>query len=75
MINDQIINQRRFLDAKAEEYRGQGYVIFREEPLESVPGFRADLVVRKDGHAKVEKVRTQSSLATSQSLLTIFGIC
>lgn len=66
MISDRLINERRFADAKADEYRAQGYLVSREELLEAVPGFRADLVVRKGGHAKVVEVRTQSSLAAQR---------
>ena len=53
MINDRLIAEKRFADAKADEYRSLGYLISREELLEAVPGFRADLVVRKDEHTRV----------------------
>ena len=68
MINDRIITEKRFADLKADEYRRQGYVVSREELLETVPGFRADLVARKDGHTKVVEVRTQASLASAEYL-------
>ena len=68
MITDRLITEKRFADAKADEYRSLGYLVSREELLENVPGFRADLVVRKDGHTKVVEVRTQSSLAAAEQL-------
>ena len=49
----------------AEEYRSKGYEVLRETPLEFLPGFRADLVVRKGGQAKVIEVRRRSSLAAN----------
>ena len=68
MINDKILAEKRFADIKADEYRRRGYVVSREEPLETVPGFLADLVVRKDGYSKVVEVRTHSSLGLDQRL-------
>ena len=49
----------------AEEYRSKGYEVLQETPLEFLPGFRADLVVRKGGEAKVIEVRRRSSLAAN----------
>ena len=47
----------------AAEYRRMGYEVAREAPLDFLPGFRADLVVRKDDEVKVIEVKSRSSLA------------
>ena len=52
----------------AEEYRSKGYEVLQETPLEFLPGFRADLVVRKGGEAKVIEVRRRSSLAANPKI-------
>ena len=49
----------------AEEYRGKGYEVSREVPLDFFLGFLADLVVRKDGEARVIEVRHRTSLAAN----------
>ena len=62
-MEDLAMNERAFADKTAAEYRSRGYEVLREEPLEFLPGFRADLLVRKDGETKVISVQTRSSLA------------
>ena len=47
----------------AEEYRSKGYEVLQETPLDFLPGFQADLVVRKGSETKVIEVRRRSSLA------------
>ena len=37
----------------AEEYRSRGYEVLLEAPVDFLPGFRADLLVRKGGEVKV----------------------
>ncbi|MYC38722.1 MAG: hypothetical protein F4X66_17700 [Chloroflexi bacterium] len=46
----------------AEEYRSKGYEVLQETPLDFLPGFRADLVVRKGGETKVIEIKRRSSL-------------
>ena len=59
-------NSEYFLVRKtAEEYRTKGYEVSVESPLDFLPGFRADLVVRKDDEAKVIEVKSRASLAAS----------
>ena len=48
----------------AQEYRDKGYDVIPEARLDFFPGFRADLLVLKDGQAKVIEVKTRSSLAS-----------
>ena len=47
----------------AEEYRSKGYEVLREHPIDFLPGFRADLIVRKDDQVKVIEVKSRSSLS------------
>ena len=55
-----------FLTRKtADEYRRKGYDVAFDVPLDFLPGFRADLVVRKQDEAKVIEVESRSSLAAN----------
>ena len=63
MVSDTALTERQLADIRAEEYRAQGYEVERNVPLDFVPDFTADLVVRKDGHTKVIAVTTQTTLA------------
>ena len=49
----------------AEEYRSKGYAVSVGAPLDFLPGYRADLVVRKDDQVKVIEVKTRASLAAT----------
>ena len=49
----------------AQEYRDKGYDVSTEAPLDFLPGFRADLLVRKGDQSKVIEVKTRSSLAAN----------
>ena len=72
MVSDTAITESQLAAITAEEYRNRGYEVLREVPLDFVPGFRADLLVRKDGHSKVIEVSTRSSLAR-RSILKDLG--
>lgn len=62
-------NTEHFLALKtAKEYRSKGYEVTLEAPLDFLPGYRADLIVRKDGEAKVIEVKSRSSLAASPQI-------
>ncbi len=52
----------------AEEYRRQGYAVALESQLDFFPGFRADLVVRKNGEKKVIEVKSRSSVAANPKI-------
>ena len=52
----------------AQEYRDKGYDVSTDAPLDFLPGFRADLVVRKGDQAKVIEVKTRSSLAADRRI-------
>ena len=47
----------------AEEYRNRGYEVVLEAPLDFLPGFTADLLVRKGDEVKVIEVKSRPSLA------------
>lgn len=47
----------------AEEYRSKGYEVELEAPLDFLPGFTADLLVRKGDEVKVIEVKSRPSLA------------
>ena len=68
MIKDVEIVQRNFIEKKAAEYRSKGYEVEQDCPLEFLPGFLADLVVRKDGETKVIEVKYRASLAESPKM-------
>ena len=46
----------------AEEYRGKGYEVTFEAPLDFLPGFYADLLARKNDEVKVIEVKSRTSL-------------
>lgn len=52
----------------AEEYRSKGYKVETEPVLDFLEGFRPDLVVRKEGEAKVIEVTTRASLAADRRI-------
>ena len=47
----------------AREYMDKGYEVQRDVELDFVPGFRADMLARKDGETLVVEVKTASSLS------------
>ncbi len=52
----------------ADRYRSQGYHVAFDEPLEVLPGYRADVVARRGSEVKVIEVRMRSALASSSQL-------
>ncbi len=53
---------------KAEEYRSKGYDVAENSPLDFLPGFFADLVVRKDDEVKVIEIKSRASLAAKPKI-------
>ena len=47
----------------AEDYRNRGYEVQLDAPLDLLPGFRADLLVRKGDEVRVIEVKSRPSLA------------
>ena len=61
---EEVSNAEYLLARKtAEEYRRKGYDVAMDVPLDFLPGFRADLLVRKPDEVKVVEVKSRSSLA------------
>ena len=71
MLYDTLIAEKRVADMKANQYRSEGYEVSREVVLDFLPSYRADLVVRKDGHSKVIAVMTRSSLNATSNIAEI----
>lgn len=67
-MEDIAILKRKFTEKRAAEYRSRGYDVLQDAPLEFLPGFRADLLVRKDGESKVIAVQTRTSLAVTSEI-------
>lgn len=67
-MKDVEIVQKNFIEKKATEYRSKGYEVEQDCPLEFLPGFLADLVVRKDGETKVIEVKYRAALAESPKI-------
>ena len=63
MVSDTTITESQLIALKAEEYRVQGYEVSQDVPIDFLPGFKADLVARKDGHTRVIGVATRTTLA------------
>lgn len=48
MASDTALTENRLAAITAEEFRSQGYAVEQEVLLDFLPGFRVDLVARKD---------------------------
>ena len=57
-----------FVQKKAKEYKEKGYEVQLDAPLDFLPGFRADLLVRKGDERKVVEVKSRHSLAAKPRL-------
>ena len=63
MVRHGAISEYLLTKQTAEEYRSRGYEVVLEAPLEFLPGFTADLLVRKGDEVKVIEVKSRPSLA------------
>ena len=68
MIEDIAILEKKFIAKTVAKYRSRGYEVEENCPLEFLPGFRADLVARKDGEVRVIEVKSRTSLAATPKL-------
>ena len=62
-MDDVAVIEQQFADKTAAEYRSRGYEVARNAELEFLPGFRADLLVRRGAESTVIAVRTRTSLS------------
>lgn len=68
-MNDELaIIEKQCADLIAAEYLGKGYQVLREVPLEFLPGYHADMVVKNGYEIKVVAVKTRPSLAANPGL-------
>ena len=58
----------------AEEYRSKGYEVSIEPLLDFLPGYRADLVARREDETVVVEVETRSSLAANYQIVELASI-
>ena len=68
MIKDPMNDVRLLILETAKEYRDKGYDVSTEAQLDFLPGFQADLIVRKGDRARVIEVKTRSSLAADRKI-------
>ena len=68
MMEDLAIIKKEFASKRAAEYRSRGYEVLQDAPLDFMPGFRADLLVRKNGETRVIAVQTRTGLAVTPAL-------
>ncbi|MDE0080981.1 MAG: hypothetical protein OXO50_25900 [Caldilineaceae bacterium] len=74
MTEDIAILERKFIDKKAAEYRSRGYEVEENCRLDFLPGYRADLVVRKGEETRVIEVKARTSLARSPRMTELAEI-
>lgn len=68
MVRDATDSEYLLTRKTAEEYRSKGYEVLLEAPLDFMPGFRADLLVRKGDEARVIEVKSRSSLTADPKI-------
>ena len=68
MVRDATDTEYLLTRKTAEEYRRKGYEVLFDTPLDFLPGFRADLLVRKGDAAKVIEVKSRPSLAADPKI-------
>ena len=68
MVRDATETEYLLTRKTAEEYRSKGYEVLLEAPLDFMPGFRADLLVRKGDETRVIEVKSRPSLAADPKI-------
>ena len=68
MVRDGTTSEYLLTPKTAEEYRSRGYEVLLEASLDFLPGFRADLLVRKGDEVKVIEVKSRPSLAADPKI-------
>ena len=74
MVADLTIAEKQIADIMAAEYQAKGYKVSRNAPLDFLPGYRADLVVRKGEEVRVIEVKARTSLARSPGMTELAEI-
>ena len=57
MIDELSKVEKQFADMKAAEYLAKGYQVLRDAPLDFLPGYRADIVVKNGPRSKWSRSR------------------
>ena len=68
MVRDATDSEYLLARKTAEEYRSKGYEVLLEAPLDFLPGFTADLLVRKGDEVRVIEVKSRPSLAADPKI-------
>ncbi len=63
MIKNATAAETLLIQKTAAEYRKKGYEVSVEVSLDFLPGFRADLIAKRDDEARIVAVKSRSSLA------------
>ena len=74
MVKDATASEYLLTQKTAEEYRSKGYEVTREAPLDFLPDFRADLLVRIGDEVKVIEVKSRPSLAADPKITELARI-
>jgi hypothetical protein len=74
MVRDATASEYLLTQKTAEEYRSRGYEVLLEAPLDFLPNFRADLLVRKGDEVKVIEVKSRLSLAADPKITELARI-
>ena len=68
MVRHGTISEYLLTQKTAEEYRSRGYEVIAGAALDFLPGFTADLLVRKGDEVKVIEVKSRPSLAADPKI-------
>ena len=74
MISETTINERRYAEIVADEYRRRGYDVTQDAPLDFLPGVSVDLLARRGDEARVIEVKARASLAASPHARWLAGV-
>lgn len=74
MVRDATASEYLLTQKTAEEYRSMGYNVLLEAPLDFLPDFRADLLVRRGDEVKVIEVKSRLSLAADPKITELARI-
>ena len=71
MIGQATASEYLLTQKTAEEYRGKGYEVLMHAPLDFLPGFTADLLVRKGEEVRVIEVKSRPSLGANPKIIEL----
>ena len=71
MVGQATASEYLLTQKTAEEYRGKGYEVLMQAPLDFLPGFTADLLVRKGEEVRVIEVKSRPSLGANPKIIEL----